>query len=169
VSVADERRLDPVIELLEEAADWLWSRGIQQWEPGSIRPQRPTLLRWARSGALAVATTGDDVAGACFLVDEPSREWADRSGRALYLHKLVVARAHAGKGVARELLEWCAEQAREREVRQLRLDCWDGSHKLRAFYRAAGYRELEAVPSLGYAVRLFEREIDERTDLVAPG
>ncbi len=160
ITVADEGSLDSVVDLLEEAAAWLWSRGIHQWEPGSMRAQRPVFLRWLRSGGLAVATSGHELAGACFLVDEPSREWAGKAGPALYLHKLAVARAHAGRGVADQLLGWCVERARERGVPLLRLDCWDGNATLRAYYRAAGFLELDAVESLGYSVRRFELDVD---------
>jgi GNAT superfamily N-acetyltransferase len=149
-----------MIELLEASASWLWGRGVRQWEPGSMRAQRSVLQGWADAGQLVVAAAEGELVGGCFLVDEPAPEWAGRKGRALYLHKLVVARSHAGRGVSCRLLDWCAERAGERGVPCLRLDCWDGNAALRAFYREAGYRELDAVPSYGYAVRLFELELE---------
>ena len=151
--------LDAVIDVLEEAASWLWCRGIHQWEPGSMRLQRPTLLAWTKSGGLVVAMHGDELAGACFLVGEPGREWIHRPAVALYLHKLVVARLHSGSGVATSLLEWCKSQAQEMQIPRIRLDCWDGNAKLRAYYTSAGYAELEAVASHDYEVRLFELQI----------
>jgi GNAT superfamily N-acetyltransferase len=119
------------------------------------------LLGWARNGGLVLVCCGSELAGGCFLVGESGPEWRGRPGAALYLRKLAVARSHAGRGVAGSLLDWCRDRAGERGV-PLRLDCWDGSVKLRAFYREAGFRELEAVPSHGYAVRLFEMEIPGR-------
>ena len=106
-----------------------------------------------------VARSESELAGGCFLVPQPGPAWAGHSGEALYLHKLVVSRAHAGQGLAQRLLAGAEERARGAGVSRLRLDCWDGNARLRAFYRDAGYRELEAAPSLGYAVRLFEREL----------
>jgi hypothetical protein len=50
-----------------------------------------------------------------------------------------------------------AKGTRARGIELLRLDCWDGSARLRAYYRAAGFAELEAAPSHGFRVRLFER------------
>lgn len=151
--------LGPFIDLLEAAASWLWRRGIQQWEPGSLRAQQPMLSRWTRSGGLLVARSQAELAGGCFLVPDPTSEWAGHSGEALYLHKLVVSRAHAGQGLAQRLLAASEQRARDAGAARLRLDCWDGSTRLRAFYRAAGFRELEAAASRGYAVRLFEREL----------
>lgn len=159
ISQARPETLGALIEVLEEAATWLWDRGIHQWEPGSMRAQRSALFLWARSGQMVIATQQEEVAGDCFLVDEPGPEWNGHRGLAVYLHKLVVARSHSGSGVSGRLLDWCHHRALELGRPRVRLDCWDGNTRLRAFYRAAGYRELEAVPSLGYRVRLFERRL----------
>jgi GNAT superfamily N-acetyltransferase len=151
--------LDAFVELLEAAASWLWSRGIRQWEPGSMGAQRRSFARWTHAGGLVVARSEGGLAGGCFLVPEPGAEWAGHAGPALHLRKLVVARTHAGNGLSQRILAWCEERARDAGVPRLRLDCWDGSGPLRAFYRGAGFCELEAVPSGGYSVRLFEREL----------
>jgi hypothetical protein len=92
--------LERFIDLLEAAAAWLWDREIRQWEPGSLRAQGPILSRWTRSGCLVLARTETDLAGGCFLVSDPTPEWEGRARSALYLHKLVVALGHAGRGVA---------------------------------------------------------------------
>jgi ribosomal protein S18 acetylase RimI-like enzyme len=151
--------LDPFVDLLEAAAAWLWSRGIRQWEPGSMAGQRRTFARWTQAGGLVVARSEAGLAGGCFLVPEPGAGWAGHPGPALHLRKLAVARAHAGSGLSRRILAGCEERARNAGVPWLRLDCWDGSGPLRAFYRGAGFCELEAVPSGGYHVRLFERDL----------
>jgi GNAT superfamily N-acetyltransferase len=135
-----------------------------------MRAQQPIFSRWARSGCLVVAPSEAERAGGCFLVPDPTSEWDGHAGEALYLHKLVVSRPHSGQGLAHRLLAWCEQQARADGVPRLRLDCWDGNAKLRTFYSAAGYREMEAVPSFGYTVRLFELElgVSPRTCCLTP-
>jgi GNAT superfamily N-acetyltransferase len=103
-----------------------------------------------------VARSDHGLVGGCVLVSEPTSEWVGRTESSLYVHKLVVARSHAGRGVGRRILAWCQREAGQRGARRLRLDCWDGNAKLRALYRACGYVELDAVKSHGYWVRLFE-------------
>ena len=152
--------LEQFVTLLEDAAIWLWDSGIRQWPPGSMKAQRPTLEEWTRSGQLVVARSGAGLAGGCTLVPYPTPEWRSDGEASLYVHKLVVARSHAGQGIARSVLVWCEDRAREEGVARLRLDCWDGNARLRSLYRGYGFRELEAVPSIGYAVRLFEREVN---------
>jgi GNAT superfamily N-acetyltransferase len=151
--------LQPFVDLLESAATWLWDRGIPQWPPGSIRAQESLLRERALAGHLVVAHSGSELVGGCILAPHPTPEWTGRTEPSLYLNKLVVARSHAGQGIARRVLAWCEDRAREQGASRLRLDCWEGSAKLRGFYSDCGYRELERVPSRGFSVRLFELEL----------
>src|SRR5262245_41875525 len=104
IEVGGQSDLESFIDLLENAATWLWDRGIHQWAPGSMRAQEPILMEWARSGHLIVARSGSDMVGGCVLVPHPTSEWAVRTEPSLYVHKLVVARSHAGRGIAHRLL-----------------------------------------------------------------
>lgn len=151
--------LEPFLDLLEEAATWLWDRRVHQWAPGSMRMQAPMLADWARSGHLLTARSGSILAGGCILAPSSTEEWAAHASPSLYVHKLVVARTHAGQGLGARILADCEARARAAGVMRVRLDCWDGNAKLRSFYRACGYRELEVVPAHGYLLRLFELEL----------
>ena len=70
-----------------------------------------------------------------------------------------MARSAAGCGWGARIVEhaerWTVEQGRA----LLRLDCWDGSVALRAYHRALGFTELDAVREHGYEVRLFEKKL----------
>jgi GNAT superfamily N-acetyltransferase len=159
IELADAASLDAFLDVVEEAARWLWSRGIPQWEPGTNRAQRPLLARSIEHGTLVAARDGDGIVGGCVLSTIAPSAWRDRSARALYLSKLVVTRAHAGGTVAPRILRFAAAHARDVGHTLLRLDCWDGSTKLRGYYRDAGFTELEAAEEHGYRVRLFERSL----------
>jgi len=169
IDIGTEADLEPFVELLESAAQWLWVKGIRQWRPGSMRAQRTPLERWTRSGHLVVARSEADLVGGCALVPEPTAEWAFHSEPSHYVHKLVVARSHAGQGIGRLVLRWCQGQAQDAGMSRLRLDCWDGNAKLRAFYRECGFSELEAVHFDGYSVRLFELQFTPDLSHAAEG
>jgi GNAT superfamily N-acetyltransferase len=124
-----------------------------------MRAQRPALLALARAGGLVLARSAMTLVGGCTLSTERDPAWGSASGSALYLHKLVASRAAAGRDVGGHILRWCEAHAAAQGVEFLRLDCWDGSAKLRSYYRAEGFTELEAAPSHGYLVRLFERRV----------
>lgn len=148
--------LPAFVDLLEELGAWLWSRGIQQWPPGSNRKQLPPLQRYLASGELILARSESQLVGGFIVSGVPTPEWAGRSPEAAYLHKLAVARPWGGRGLGVRLLQHSCAWAKERGASRLRLDCWDGNPALRAFYRNGGFEELDAVPSHGSHVRLFE-------------
>lgn len=159
VTIAREGRegLAEFVALLETLGAWLWARGIEQWEAGSNRAQQPRFERFLDEGTLLAARRDGSLVGGCLLTRLPYPEWDERPGDAAYLHKLVVDRSVAATGLGTRLLDAAADWARGQDLPALRLDCWDGNDALRAYYRARGFVELEAVPSHGYRVRLFER------------
>jgi GNAT superfamily N-acetyltransferase len=134
VRLAGPGDVDPVVSILEEAAAWLRSRGIDQW-PAVFRREfvadhvgrREVYLAWA--GAEAAATLSLQAA-------DPEM-WGERPPDALYLHGFAVRRRHAGLG--RELLHWAERAAATAGRRYLRLDCMAANPGLRAYYERAGY------------------------------
>ncbi|GAB3521290.1 hypothetical protein GCM10027575_50390 [Phytohabitans suffuscus] len=58
----------------------------------------------------------------------------------LYVNLLVTSRAFAGRGVGARLLDRAREIARERGVRQLRVDCYRGDDRaLVRYYESQGF------------------------------
>ena len=134
VRLAGPGDVDPVVSILEEAAGWLRSRGIDQW-PAVFRREavadrvgrREVYLAWAASEA----------AGTFSLQADDAVMWGERPPDALYLHGLAVRRRHAGLG--RELLAWAERAAHLAGRRYLRLDCMAENRGLRAYYEGAGF------------------------------
>ncbi len=156
---AFEDRLDAYIELVEEAAAWLWARGVRQWRPGEHRAARPELLTKLRRGVLILATKGGALAGGCLLTEITPSCWPDTSDDALYLSGLVVARWAAGRDWGGRILDEAMRAAQRRGKARLRLDCWDGNGFLKQYYRAQGFQDKGRVKESDYWVRLFERRI----------
>src|SRR5882672_4409099 len=129
--------------LVEEAAEFLTGRGIRQWIPGAL----PAFVipRGIALGEVWVVRAGAKLAAALALEDEDLETWGASDGSALYLHRLVVARAHAGEGVGRRLLAWARDEAHGRGRRSLRLDCVASSAFLRRYYAEAGFEERDDV------------------------
>ena len=161
IRARSEEQLGDFVELLEEAGAWLWERGIAQWPPGSSRAQLPLLRAMLQEGVLVLAGGDERPAGGCIVTTTPTAEWEDHEHRAATLHKLVVTREFAGRGLGGRLVAWAESWAREHDRLLLRLDCWDGNRFLRKFYRDLGFEELQVVESHGAPVRLFERRLRE--------
>lgn len=156
VEHASESELPAFIELL---GAWLWSRGIHQWKPGSARSQARLLGRYLLSGDLLLAKQGGELAGGCIVTREPTVEWSFATQPSAYLHKLAVSRSYAGEGLGDRLIEQALDWSCVNDLPRLCLDCWDcwdGNEVLKRYYRSQGFEELQAVPSNGYRVRLFQ-------------
>ena len=89
--------LNAYIALLEEAAAWLWSKGVRQWRPGEHHAARSALQLRVESGALILAFDGERPAGGCLLAASAPACWPDAPAKTMYLSGLVAARFAAGE------------------------------------------------------------------------
>lgn len=166
ISLAGSADRDAIVSILEEASEWLLSRGIRQWLPGSFTPE--LIEGRIACGELYLGRVDGEPAGTYTLLWSDPEIWGEQPSNAGYVHSLAAIRAHAGRGLGRELLRH-AEQIVAASGRQyLRLDCWSGSEKLREYYMRAGFRYVrdhgfEGDP--GWAASLFEKRVGGSEEL----
>jgi GNAT superfamily N-acetyltransferase len=151
--------VDDVFSILNEAAQWLWDRGIPQWQPGSIK--REKYVQLAESGALWLARQNSEIVGTVTLLWSDPEIWGPDDGKAGYIHKLAVKRAVAGQGVSTLLLRTIESQIRAAHRSLARLDCWAGNNMLRRFYSNQGYTLLDAFVEETWEVARFEKHVAE--------
>ena len=96
--------LDTVLSILEGAARWLVSRGIDQWRPGSFSRQR--IADRIMCGELNLAELGRQAIGTLSLQWSDEETWGRAPKDAGYVHGLAIRRGFAGRGLGRELLRW---------------------------------------------------------------
>lgn len=105
IRITGPEALAGFVALAEDAADWLWARGILQWKPGSIRARQAALAGKLDRGWLVTAVipeqAGQEIVAGCVLSQAAPRQWQGRAAAAAYLERLVVARAYAGRGLSR--------------------------------------------------------------------
>jgi ribosomal protein S18 acetylase RimI-like enzyme len=123
-----------VADVLDEAAAWLRSRGIQQWP---ARFSRGRIAEQVRERDVYVAWDRGQAVGTFSLQVSDPEFWGDRPSDALYLHGLAVRRSHAGLGP--ELLARAERLTVAAGRRYLRLDCGAANLPLRAYYERAGF------------------------------
>ena len=76
VYAAGADALDDLIDLIEATAQWLWDKGIPQWEPGSFRSDRARLKAEVESGwILAIPRSGGGFSAGCILTRLPPPIW----------------------------------------------------------------------------------------------
>ena len=137
--------LPDVLALLNDAAAWLRSRGLDQWPHGfSAARIGPMIARgevWlAREGGRAVGTvTISGEADPDFWTSAESRELA------VYVSKLAVSRADVGVGLGALLLRWAVDYAARLGCDWARLDAWRTNAQLHVYYRRQGWEQVRIV------------------------
>lgn len=137
-----------VVALFDDAVRWLTAQGYEaQWgaTPWSDVPQRVAAVEgWCTGSGAWVAETDDDaLAGLLVLGDAP--EYVPPADvPEVYVVALVGSQRPEGKGSGRQLLGLADRVARERGVRQLRVDCFAGNGgRLVRFSESAGYERTD--------------------------
>jgi GNAT superfamily N-acetyltransferase len=152
VEPAGREELDDVVSVLSEAAEWLRSRGIEQWpSPYPAEWVAPSIER----GETYLVRENGEVAGTITLRWEDPAFWGEQPPVAGYVHGVVVRRGFAGRGA--ELLEWAADRVREAGRDLLRLDCRTDNAKLRGYYERLGFEHRGDTTVEDFRTSLYER------------
>jgi predicted N-acetyltransferase YhbS len=125
-----------VAELLDEATRWVGERGFEQWPLPFPRTQ---IVEAIARGEVFVAEHDGEPIGTVTILTEDPQYWGARPPDALYVHKLAVARAHAGRGFGTAVIRWADRRAASLGRRFLRLDCLGDSAGIRRYYEQLGF------------------------------
>lgn len=143
-AMATEADRQDIHNLLLQTARWLESRGSKQWSALLNGHDVHGTAEAVAAGNVFVFRRGNELSGMVILFAEPTvwdcELWAgEESEKAVYLHRLAIARAHAGSGLGSQILEWAISGIcfAGREV--MRLDCMAGVGALDRFYRSHGF------------------------------
>ena len=144
--------------LLTEAALWLEREGKTLWNPLELTPE--ALLERYRMGEMFLATLEGKAVGTAVLMESDPLFWPDAlEAEALYLHKLCVARAQAGRGLGHTLLDTARAEARGRNKIFLRLDTSSQHPPLCAFYEGYSFEQVGERQVGPYLVNLYQLEV----------
>lgn len=134
--------LERYIDLLEELADWLETRGIRQWPRGRVRQSPAYFAESIAREEVQLAFVGDELAGTLRVLMSDPIVWPEFTvGDAVYVYNLGVRRAWAGQGLGNRLLEWTDQRAASLGRRFVRLDCMPHNVFLREYYEQRGFIE----------------------------
>jgi ribosomal protein S18 acetylase RimI-like enzyme len=138
--------LPAIAQLLDKAGDWMRSQGItDQWP---IRFPLSDLAARAHRGELYIAYDNATPVGT-FALDyhaDPEFWHDDPTGAAAgYLHRLAVARTHAGQGIGAQLVSHADRLVADAGRRWLRLDCAKNNSRLHDYYRRLGFTHVGSI------------------------
>jgi predicted GNAT family N-acyltransferase len=132
-----------ITQLLDEAGDWMRSRGISDHRPTRfpLSDLAARLLRGERTITQRPSAPSpfDDHADPEFWHNDPTGTGAR------YLHRVAVARTHPGHGIVARLVEHAAHLAAANDRRWLRLDCAKHNARLRDYYPRLGFTQVGSI------------------------
>lgn len=132
--------LDLYLDLLEEVTEWLDSRGIKQWNPGTFRRAEAYFAESIRRGEVYLGFLDNQVIGTLRLLLEDPIVWPEiKENDAIYVYNLAVRRAWAGEGLGARLLQWGESHARSLGRDYIRLDCFANNDFLCSYYQEAAF------------------------------
>ena len=93
-----------------------------------------------RAEDFCIALKNAQPAACVAVVDYDPHFWPEiAKGESLFLHKLAVKRAFAGKGVSKQLIDYAKDKAIALGINDIRLDCHQNRDKVRALYERQGF------------------------------
>ena len=130
------------IELLEEVAEWLEAREINQWRSGGFRRSMDYYAASIKQDEVLLAFVGDELVGTFRVLLRDPIVWPDiAEDDALYVYNLAVRRTWADRRLGRLMLEWAGDRAASVGKTYVRLDCMADNHFLGDYYSQAGFDE----------------------------
>jgi ribosomal protein S18 acetylase RimI-like enzyme len=130
------------IDLLEEVADWLAQRGLNQWRPGSFRLSANYYSESIRRGEVQLAFCGDALVGTLRLLLREPIVWPEvAEDDAVYVYNFAIRREWANQQLGSRVLEWASHRALALGRRCVRLDCVAENTFLRDYYTRAGFMD----------------------------
>ncbi|MER7015295.1 GNAT family N-acetyltransferase [Saccharopolyspora sp. NPDC000359] len=160
----DERDADVVATMWTEVSEWLAKQGTDQWQ----YPVRIDALKSnVAAGSVWLAEDDGEPVGTITIdLNSDPGLWSSADlADAVVIHRLVVKRSHAGRGIAAKLLQHAEQVGRRLGRHWIRLDAWTNNTALHDYYRRIGFRFVRKANTeqLPYPAResavLFERPI----------
>jgi GNAT superfamily N-acetyltransferase len=146
---------DVVMELVDEAAQWLRGKDTDQWEvpwpDASGRDKRiqddvragRTWIAWNEDVGIGVGTITLDENHPVDGAENPVWPVHHLRERALYVHRVVVSRRYSGLGLGAGLLDWASGKAMALiGTPLLRIDVWTDNAALHEYYKRQGFEYL---------------------------
>ena len=146
IRTARTEDLPAIAQLLDEAGNWMRNHGItDQWP---VRFPASDLETRVERGELHIAYDHATPVGTFALDHHADPEfWHDDPDGTVagYLHRLAVARSHAGHGIGARLVDHASRLVADSGRPWLRLDCAKNNTRLHDYYRQLGFAHIASV------------------------
>jgi GNAT superfamily N-acetyltransferase len=158
-----------ILRWREEAAAWLNRRGSDQWNDTGLSRDGFTrrVAESIQAGTTWIAEDDDGTPLGTIAIDptsDPELWTPDELSNAYVIHRMIVDRSAAGRGVGKLMLDHAEWLARRDGRDRLILDAWTSNRDLHAYYESQGFRFVRNVPDHSTpSATLFERPVPPAT------
>jgi len=140
--------IEGIIGIFEAAVIDMEAEGIYQWD--SIYPNVEVIANDIREGNLYVWDDESVVKGLIVLNEDEEEEykrikWQFNSGKHLVIHRLCVHPKYKGRGIAKLLITFGEQLAKENKYEAIRLDAFIPNERACRMYENAGYAKIGIV------------------------
>jgi GNAT superfamily N-acetyltransferase len=158
ITLATEEHLDVVLGLIEDARSWLWTKDTDQWaRPWPTEQERDdrvlkglrgekTWIVWDGAIPVATVTMTPRKNAAVWSPRKKAAFWSKRGStanlaeRAVFVHRLIIARKYAGTGLGADLIDWAGLRGKSLYgAKWIRIDVWRTNKGLHRYYRRQGF------------------------------
>jgi ribosomal protein S18 acetylase RimI-like enzyme len=143
INLVSPAEIDSVMVLVKAAIEKMHRNGIPQW--GEYYPTREIFLADIADGSLYAARINGSIVGIIGLDENQfsewqKQDWIDTKGKPLAVHRLCVATAYQGQGVAKIMMGFSEDYAGKKGCTSIRLDAFAGNPISLELYDSLGYR-----------------------------
>jgi ribosomal protein S18 acetylase RimI-like enzyme len=141
--------IDEIIALTKTCGKHMRDNGIDQWD--EHYPDRGSIEADLKTKTLFVYKEGKNIVGIIVLNEHQDEEYqqvkwsTSEKSKNLVVHRLAVLPSHQGKGLARKLMDFAENFAKEKNYDAIRLDTFSLNPRNQKFYNIRGYTNLGPV------------------------
>jgi hypothetical protein len=171
--------LDVVFSLIEDARRWLRTKDTDQWEKPwpDLESRNARVRRGVQRGRTWIVWDGTTPAAMVTIATKRNTDvWSkqtctcDLSERAVFVHRLITGRSHAGLGLGAELIDWAGLRGRrDYGAKWIRIDVWSSNTALHKYYLDTGFELCGSYEDPGYpSGALFQKRVSGITQRHIP-
>lgn len=146
---AIQSQAEEIANMLSRCGQNLRNQGIDQWDESY--PNLATIKNDISQGNCFIYQQEDKVIG-CIVLNETQDEeyfqldWlTSNDEKHLVVHRLGVDPEHQGKGIARLIMDFAEQYAKQNNYKSIRLDTFSQNPRNQKFYLNRGYKEVGIV------------------------
>ena len=137
--------IDELMAITQACANDMISNGIFQWN--EHYPNREAFVEDVENGELFVLSKEDSIVGCIVISYIKDKEyddvkWLTPDAENIYIHRLAIHPAFQGQGLARRMMDFAEDFAKEAKATSVRLDTFSQNKRNQRFYEARGYTRL---------------------------